>query len=46
VQLRRADYRRYSAAVRAYGAEIVRRAMLGLYDGTECDVELTGWRGF
>jgi hypothetical protein len=46
VRLDRADYRRYSAAIRCYGAEIARRAMLGLYDNTEHDVDLTQWQGW
>jgi hypothetical protein len=46
VRLNRADYRRYSAAIRCYGAEISRRAMLGLWDGTQHDVDLTGWQGW
>jgi hypothetical protein len=46
VRLNRADYRRYSAAIRCYAAEISRRAMLGLYDGTEHDVDLTEWYGW
>jgi hypothetical protein len=44
VRLDRTDYRRYSAALRCYGAEIVRRAMMGLYDGTKHDVDLAQWR--
>ena len=44
VRVTRADYRRYSAAIRCYGAEISRRAMLGLYDGTQHDVDLAQWR--
>lgn len=46
VRLGRADYRRYSAAIRCYGAEISRRAMLGVYDGTEHEVDLTEWQGW
>lgn len=45
VRLCRADYRRYSAAIRCYGAEISRRAMLGVYDGTDHDVDLAEWQG-
>lgn len=46
VRIRRPDYRRYSAALSCYGAEVVRRAMLGLFDDTEHDVDLTRWRGW
>jgi hypothetical protein len=41
VRISRADYREYSAAVNAYGAEIVRRLMRDLVD----DVDLAAWRG-
>jgi hypothetical protein len=44
VRIDRAYYRRYSGALNCYGAEIVRRSMMGLYDGTQHDVELTQWR--
>lgn len=46
IRINRADYRRYSAAIRCYGAEIARRAMLGLWDGSDDDVDLATWRNW